>query len=76
MTWGYALQSIVGTQVAKVIAGIKVLDYDDLVKAILSDSEEQTTEWKGNMDVRAYSRFLYNLCDDNIKLLETYLPLL
>ena len=61
MKWAYALQSTVGTQVAHVITGIKGLDYDDLVKAILSSSEEATSEWKGNMEVRAHSPFLNNL---------------
>ena len=54
MTWKYTLQSKVGEQVAHVIAGIKTLNYDDLVKAILTSSEQQLPEWKTNMDVRAH----------------------
>ena len=54
MTWNYQLQSTVATQVAHVVAGIKLLDYDDLVKSILTTSEQGTSEWKGNMDVRPY----------------------
>ena len=58
MAWNYNLQSTVATQVAHVIAGIKLLDYDDLVKSILTPSEQLTTEWKENMDVRPYQVYI------------------
>ena len=51
LSWKYTDQDEVGPQVEHVIAGIKELDYDELVKSILSTSEQSTTEWINNMQV-------------------------
>ena len=49
--WKYADQALVAPQAEHVIAGIKELDYDELVKSILSSAEQSTTEWINNMQV-------------------------
>ena len=51
LMWNYADQTLVAPQVEHVIAGIKELDYDELIKSILSSAEQSTTEWINNMQV-------------------------
>ena len=51
LMWKYADQTLVAPQVEYVIAGIKELDYDELIKSILSSAEQSTTEWINYMQV-------------------------